>query len=266
MLHSSTLRLKQSTATALFRSEENYFHLGANCVHFAGIDIIYMPEFMDLASGCVVLWKSTPRESTDAQNRVNQLEAKLGQLGASQCRIYDYSGTTVLGRVLDEKGYTGSREYVLSIPCGVHSRQGDLSLQPIHSQEDWSTKRELHQHDKHAPDGHSVLPERWIEMEYRKHKSGNLKFFFALWKGQLCGTVGAMYEGAFLRMKNLYVHPDWRKRGIGAAITQAMLRHALDSGYSTLGLLALAEGPALSMYKAQGARILSHQDEWITVL
>ena len=256
----------QSLSAALVQSDANYYRLGAKSTRFEGVDVLYMPEFLDIAAGCVALWKQTPASRNDAQLRVDRLKSKLRDMGASVCRIYDYSETTILSSVLAENRYTNTLEYALIIPCNTTFQSDELTLELVSSQEDWFTKLKLHQCTLHAPDGHSVESDRWVKMELHKNASGKLEFYLAHWKGQVCGTVGVMYENDFLRMKNLFVHTTWRGQGIGAAITQAMVRFAADAGYTSLGMTALAEGPALSMYKAQGASIITHQNEWVSAV
>jgi GNAT superfamily N-acetyltransferase len=49
-------------------------------------------------------------------------------------------------------------------------------------------------------------------------------------------SVALYAEGAFATIQEFYVHPDWRSRGIGAALIAAATRLAQERGWTRLEL------------------------------
>ena len=183
-------------------------------------------------------------------------------IGAQQYRIYDQTVGQQLDPLLTDMGYTRSEEVGL-VSCERYPSNPSLQLQPIVNDDDWSEKLALHSCGGPAPDGHHVSPERWVQMERRKEATGKLQFFLARWDGKVCGTVGVINGPGFIRMKNLWVTDAFRGRGVGSAITMALVNRAIDSGYRALGLVALADGPALPMYLRLGMRPVARLIEWV---
>lgn len=80
--------------------------------------------------------------------------------------------------------------------------------------------------------------------------------------GEVCGTVGAMEVGDLLRLKNLVVHPEWRRHGIGQATVEALRREAVCLGKGAFGCFALLNGAGQRLYERAGLTIATQQVEW----
>jgi len=247
----------------LINSDREYFEMGAEVAHVAGARLVYMPDLLDVAAGCVALCNRTPTSQDNAFLQLDRLERQIRSIGSSSYRLYDYTSNNLLAEAARERGYSSSSEIGMISESMAPHRGLDVRLKPVIDEQDWQAKLEVHRSDQRAPDGHLVLAERWLEMERCKHATGELQFFLAEWNGAVCGTVGAMRTGGLLRMKNLVVSAPLRKLGIGSAITVALSKYADAAGCCAMGLMALEESPAFPMYLRLGLQPITRQVEWV---
>ncbi len=250
-------------ASALVTSDRSYFELGAMRHPGDGVAVLHMPELADVAAGCVAVCDRMPANAAAAAARVRWVEAAIRDLGAPRYRWYDNTASPVMADCLRSSGYVASREIGLIGERVPALDMTELTIRQVASDRDWEAKLALHRSDPKAPDGHVVPAERWLAMERRKHDAGNLEFYLAEYEGEVCGTVGAMQEGRMLRMKNIVVAAPWRNRGVGTALTAAMIGCARDRGHRALGLFALAGGPAVDIYRRLGMVEVVEQTEWV---
>jgi N-acetylglutamate synthase-like GNAT family acetyltransferase len=250
-------------ADALLRSERSYFQLGAEAQTWAGGTTCRMPRCTRLAAGWVA-WFDTPTRGPDeARQRVARLTAHAAADGALRCRLYDYSHCPHVIGALHAAGFRQSTEVGLVADRPDPRNLPPVSLRRVRSTLDWADKLGVHASERRGPDGHEAAPDAWVRMERAKSASGALEFYLAESEGRVCGTVGLLPEGRLLRMKNLVVDASMRGRGIGTAITARTVNEALRRDFMALGLLALEDGDALSMYRKSGFIEVARVVEWV---
>jgi GNAT superfamily N-acetyltransferase len=89
--------------------------------------------------------------------------------------------------------------------------------------------------------------------------SGENPAGFAVWYPTFSTFTGN--PGAFL--EDLYVRPEFRRRGVGRALLEAYSQAASSAGCARLEWRALAwNTPALDFYKSIGASVLA---DWVTL-
>lgn len=90
---------------------------------------------------------------------------------------------------------------------------------------------------------------RWARSAARERVSvsptANTRWYRAVGHEGFCGLLK---RGDTLRVKGVYVHPEWRGQGIGAAMTDALLRIAEAAPEGRIEVLAYNP----SFYEARG--------------
>ena len=68
-----------------------------------------------------------------------------------------------------------------------------------------------------------------------------------------CGCGAVMFCDGYAELKRMYVRPQHRKRGVGAAIIGFLESHAANHGYGTIRLeTGIKQPEALSFYEGTG--------------
>jgi GNAT superfamily N-acetyltransferase len=125
----------------------------------------------------------------------------------------------------------------------------------------WATKEAIHRADGLRPDGHDAPAARWVAMERARVDSGGLDAWLAIRDGIVCGTVCTMAVDGILRNKNIVVHPDHRRTGVGLGIL-ARLDAMARSRQMLMGTFSLAGEDSALLYRAAGMRTVVEQREW----
>ena len=85
------------------------------------------------------------------------------------------------------------------------------------------------------------------------------------WGGELVGCVACEWQADHLRIKKLYVSPQYRRRGIGACVLVIKLRQAECRGL-TLRLTVLStNNDARRFYEREGMSVVDRTEERITL-
>jgi len=88
----------------------------------------------------------------------------------------------------------------------------------------------------------------------------NRRFFgFTLWEGDaLVGAVfchaSTYYKGGEVFIDELFVSPDYRRKGCATALMEAVEAHARAQGYISITLLTDKEYPSFGFFKGFGCR------------
>jgi ribosomal protein S18 acetylase RimI-like enzyme len=85
------------------------------------------------------------------------------------------------------------------------------------------------------------------------------------WNGEIVGCVACEWQADHLRIKKLYVSPQYRRRGIGACVLGIKLRQAACRGL-TLRLAVLStNSDARRFYEREGMSVADRTEERITL-
>lgn len=104
---------------------------------------------------------------------------------------------------------------------------------------------------EHVPDELSRLPG-----EYAPPRG---ELLLALVDGRPAGCVGLRpLEGDTCEMKRVYLRPEWRRRGIGRAMAEAIVQAARRIGYRKMRLDTIPSlKPAIALYRSMGFRVIA---------
>ena len=174
-------------------------------------------------------------------------------------RIYvDHRGT-VIDQWLRAAGYADRDEiaFVHDFP----EPPSALSLVPVRSEADWRRKLALHDAAEGPPDGHFVAASEHVALERAKCAHG-MEMFLAECAGEVVATAGLIAGEDVMRIKNIVVHPAFRRRRHGASILAHLAAIGRSRGRPALCLFALANEPGEQLYRAVGMSVAGTQVEW----
>ena len=84
----------------------------------------------------------------------------------------------------------------------------------------------------------------------RDGRDGDATHIVALEDGEVIGTCRLVFDGPVARLGRMAVEPEWRGRGVGAALLDEAERCARDAGSRRIDLHA--QTPAISLYARSG--------------
>jgi GNAT superfamily N-acetyltransferase len=245
----------------LLKSDADYFRAAACREQIDGCELLHMPGLTSLAAGCVVLTGGA--ESHDALDAV---EARLAELDCGHARLYQQQPDDELEEELVKRGYQRAEEIgMLHVIGDVGCQQAPSSrvqLRPVESETDWALKRSLYSDIRRGPDGHSADADLWVQLERCKCEAGYMEPFLIYSEDLPCGAVSFAAAPRLGRLKNLVVHPRWRRRGIGLEAARAIIRLAGQRGLPAAGVFALEKGPSQTLYQDAGYAPFVRQIEW----
>ena len=249
-------------AADLIATDVRYFELGARIESIAGARLVWMPGLADVMAGCVVLGAETWDRQAIAKPALDAVERRIVECGGTRVRLYlRPPATTSLADGLRERGYSAREEIGYILPRVIADPKR-VSLRRIEDETGWALKLALHRGSPDAIDGHSTAPERWVELERRKSSPDGLSPWLIEAGGRVVGTVGTIELGGLLRLKNLLVHRDFRRRGVAMAVVAAFGAIAAESD-RTLGLFVVEGTPGVAVYDRSGMIPVTRWVEWL---
>lgn len=254
----------------LFESEYRYFEAGAVSDAIPGGFIVRMPGLEVLAAGCVVQRLAVELIESAADDWLLSVEKRLLELSVRRARLYLSSKAPHLREALVRHGYRAVKEVPLLTLVGAEPFHNEtvpgLELRPLISDRDWLKKQTVYQRMERGPDGHVSPPHLWIELERRKSESNYMKPYLVTLQGKVCGAVSAAAVGSVMRLKNLVISPDYRRRGVGRAVAAAFTKIAAENARSAAGCFAIEGSASLPMYQQAGYQSVGFQTEWTKYL
>ncbi len=255
-------------AADLLESDSRYFEAAATLEPAGGAVIAHVPGLERVSAGCVVHRVDSAVLPRDPARWLDGVEHRLLGLGCWHARFYLTGRHPVLEAALLARWYRPQEEigYAVAMdgrPLRLQREAARAELRPVTSADDWAAKLALHRLAGRAPDGHEADPEAWVELERMRTEAGYMRPYFVVSRGAICGVVGLAGSNAMLRIKNLIVHPSWRRMGIGTAVVRCAHAQAWREGWPALGVFALAGYHAEQFYRGAGLGAVTTQTEWM---
>lgn len=245
---------------AMVESDRRYFELGARRVQVAGAEIVWVDGMADLPAAGVV-HRVIPSEVADPAAWIGDVTTALLDAGFGYGRIYLDEPVEPLEAELSSRGWTMRREPGLVALAPVPTREPGVKLVPVLTDDDWAAKERVHRADVIRPDGHDAPASRWVAMEQARVATGGLEAWLVLRDDIVVGTVGSMANEVILRNKNLVVHPDHRRTGVGLSVLATLDDMARDRGL-VLGTFSVAGEDGELLYRAADMSVVVEQREW----
>jgi GNAT superfamily N-acetyltransferase len=245
---------------ALLETDRRYFELGALRRELPGAEMLWLEGMADLPAAGVV-HRVVPAETVDSAEWVGEVTAALLDTGFRHGRIYFDGPSWPLEAQLASDGWTMRREPGLVALANVPRRTPDIELVPVLSDDGWAAKEHIHRADAVRPDGHDAPASQWVAMEKVRVATGELEAWLVVRQGIVCGTVCTMVDDVVLRNKNLVVHPDHRRTGVGLGVLAKLDDMARVRGL-VLGTFSVAGEDGELLYRAANMSVVVEQREW----
>ncbi|MFN7918935.1 MAG: GNAT family N-acetyltransferase [Bryobacteraceae bacterium] len=246
-------------AAELLESDARYFELGARIEPSSGFDLVWVPGFTHLSAGCVVQ-RATATEPPSTWLR--NAEADFARVGARWNRIYLTSPAPGLEVLLAARGYRCRREIGFLSPSGTAPAEPETTWRPVLDAEDWQIPARMRQQGGLNSDGYRTSPQEWMALMRLKHQTGEQEPFLLMRGNAVCGEVSVMDRPGMLRLKNLFVAPEWRGKGVGVDAAHLVWREAIRRGKAAAGVFGLEGEPGSSVYSRAGFIATTDQVEW----
>lgn len=248
------IETSKSLARAI-ETDRAYFELGARIDALSGAQLAWMEGLAGMPAGAVV-----QRIEANAPNAVwlELVERALLGIGAGMARIYpDYA---VDEAVFRNGGYE-DRDEVFFTSNSLPTAPPGFALRPLATEQDWQDKLRFHVEAGQTPDSHPNAPADWAELERRKCRHG-MEAFLVESEGIAVGAIGAIWFDRLLRLKNVLVHPDHRRRSVGRTMLSLMADLGRARGVSELCVVAVRGEPGERLYRTCGMQMIGTQVEW----
>lgn len=247
----------------LLESDRLYFEADAETIPIAGATIALLHGAESLAAGCVVHRIDAAALPARADAWLSALEARLRALGSPRARIYLDQPAPGLEAALAQRGYRSRVE--IGFVCEGASGESEpiVELAPADGERGWSARREIMERCRLGPDGHQVDADLWVEMERRKCRAGYMQPYLIVAKGDVVGAASLATCGSLLRLKNLFIDPDFRRRGVATATAIGFARFAARMVGLPAGCFAVEGEPGVVVYALAGYREVTRQTEWV---
>lgn len=236
-------------------TDRAYFELSARIDALPGARLVWMEGLAAMPAGAVV---QRIEAGAPSAAWLGQVERTLLRIGARMARIYpDHAGDEDLFR---GAGYD-HRDELFFTSGSLPEAPSGFALRPLVTERDWQDKLRFHLEAGQTPDGHPNAPADWTELERRKCRDG-MEAFLVESDGVAVGAIGAIWFGRLLRLKNVIVHPDHRRRTVGQTMLSLMADLGRSRGVSELCVVAVRGEPGEQLYRKCGMTMVGTQVEW----
>lgn len=248
---------------ALFDSESRYFAAAADNMPLLGGTLSLMPDLASLPAGCVLYDLDTDRIECASSGWLRRLEETFRDSGSRLCRLYLPADASHLNETLLAEGYRPVRELgMVGDLCGPAGAAADTAgLVAIDDERGWRDKTRMYCAGGAGPDGHDMAEGRFAELERSKCRAGYMRSYLYHRNGRPVATVSLALNDGFARLKNAFVHPAFRDRGVGQDMVRALMLEARRLGARRMGCFASSK-TALRIYRECGLWDMCFQTEW----
>lgn len=246
-------------------SDRAYFEAGAERMLVPGGVLAHMPGFEAVtAAGAAHLLDPAPAVA-DPAGWVATLGRQFAALGRGYARVYMPGAVPSVEEALRLAGYAPSPEiaFVARMDRFVSAPVRGFTLRKVRQGIDWQQKEALYCGTDALPDGKPGQPQDWNAFERRKAEAGYLQPFLVLQEGKVVATFSVAHAGRLLRLKNVLVHADHRRRGAGSATVALAFGLAVAAGCEGLGVLAVANSAGAQLYRRLGLDAVGRIEEYI---
>ena len=240
-------------------TDRNYFELGARIEPLPGADLVLMEGLAAAAPGAVIQRVQPSIVAGLAERWLSEAERALAAAGANIARIDLEDRDGPVDTLFRSAGYEDREELIFARSHGEAST--GLVLRKVESDADWDRKRSLHQRISTPPDGHRTSPADWVALERRKCDAG-MEAYLAERDGEPVGAIGALRGDGVLRLKNIVVHPAYRRQGIGLGMLGHLGMIGMSRGISEHVVFAVRGEIGELLYRAAGMRMIGSVVEW----
>ena len=209
-------------------SEIAYYSCSARVVTGPNWMATQLPGFEHVVSAGYCYWHPVPTETALIMSTLADIDSALAKMGATHTRLYTRHLSPHFASILRQLGFQSRREtihaHTLRPSLAVHV--ASLRERIVQSKLDWRDKQYLHDASGQLSDGHHALAADWIEMEIERAAAGRVRFYLYEFAGQVVATAGLMKSGCVMRLKDVLVHPRFRRMGIARTALALLCQHA----------------------------------------
>lgn len=239
-------------------TERRYFEMGSRIEPLTGAKLAWMPGLTACPAGVVIHRADAEMIAHRGTSWISEAERALSDVDARLARIYlDSRGPA--DELLKRAGYSDREELVFA--HSLESLTSELTLRPVATPEDWQRKLDLHHAADVSPDGHHVPASDWVELERRKCEDG-MEAYLAEASGEVVGAIGAIQGEGILRMKNILIHPAYRRRGLARAMLHRIAAIGREQGIFEQCVFAVRGDAGERLYRSAGMKLVGIQVEW----
>lgn len=245
--------------TRALETEQTYFELGARLEDLAGAVLAWTPGFVAAPAASVVHRVEPDAIVGRGREWLAGAESRLEELGIPLARIYLMARHEGMETLLSNAGYA-CREEILFADA-LPEPAAPLTFRPVVSDDDWARKRAFHRGVPESPDGHCNGAAELARLEQHKCAHG-MEAFIAEIGGRTVGVAGAIWGEGIVRIKNLLVHPDFRRQAVATTLMSHIAAHGRARGISEQCLVALKGGTGEMLYRSLGMTVVGSCFEW----
>jgi GNAT superfamily N-acetyltransferase len=246
----------------LIESDARYFELGARIETVEGAVVVSVPGLADLAAGCVIQRVKPAEISQGYEGWIQDVEEQVRCRGAAWSRIYLCSPHDALEQALADARYCRRVEVAFVSTVAPSAQAHAVCLRPVCTEDDWRLKERLHEQPLAGSDGYHHDPARWVSLMRTKAATGFKEPYLIEQGGRAVGEVALMEMQHLMRLKNLFILPEARGKGLGVAAVALAWDEAVRRGKGAIGVLGIEGSPGARLYQRCGLRPETGLLEW----
>lgn len=245
--------------TRALETEQIYFELCARLEDLAGAILAWTPDFVAAPAASVIHRVEPDLIAGRGRDWLAGAEGRLVDRGIRLARIYLMARHTGMEALLSDAGYACREEIVFADSLPAPSPL--LAFRPIVTEQDWARKQAFHEEVLESPDGHAEGAAGLASLERHKCAHG-MEAFIGEIDDRVIGVAGAIWGDGIVRIKNLLVHPDFRRQSVATALMAHIAAHGRSRGIDEQCLVALKGGAGEMLYRSLGMTDLGSCFEW----